>query len=65
MQMLVDVKEINDLKELRDLMKEFLERADKENLYVGLGYDADMSRPQEGPRVTRMREIVLPGTKAI
>lgn len=63
-EVLVCEQEINSLRKLRDLVKAALKQADREHLYLGLGHDVNFSRPQEGPNVKLMREIVLPGTEA-
>jgi len=55
-------EELKILRELKSLMQEAFQRADREHLYLGLGYSAELPRPQEVQKFKRMRAIVLPGT---
>jgi len=56
--------ELERLRELEKLVKAMFKRADRKGLYVGMGRNPNHPRPQESEAVKRMREIVLPGTKA-
>ena len=63
--LMVPEKEIDELRELRDLIKGMFEEGDKDGFYIQLVRDHSKPDPQEGPHVQRMREIALPGTKAV
>lgn len=64
---LVQEKELAELRELRDIVIGLFKSGDESypRLYISLANVPGRPNPQEGPIVTRMREIVLPGSKAI
>ena len=52
-----------DVEELVGLVQGLFAAADEQGLYVGLGYNPKLPRPQEGPNVSKIRKVLAKFTK--